>query len=149
MPHPVVDRLDTRLLEDRQVVRSFVWSAEVAAVESRSLVLHTIDGVSSVFTRFPEGAPASPASRDRDHEPRHGSVRVDLLTDGIFRVRYAQSPQVPENPTEMVVGCFDGPTKAEVRTDSDRVVFDTAEATIEVALEPFAIRVAGRDGEEI
>jgi alpha-D-xyloside xylohydrolase len=149
MPHPVVDRLDTRLLEDRQVVRSFVWSAEVAAVESRSLVLHTIDGVSSVFTRFPEGAPASPASRDRDHEPHHGSVRVDLLTDGIFRVRYAQSPQVPENPTEMVVGRFDGPTKAEVRTDSDRVVFDTAEATVEVALEPFAIHIAGRDGEEI
>jgi hypothetical protein len=149
MSHPVVDRLDTRLLEDRQVVRSFVWSAEVAAVESRSLVLHTIDGVSSVFTRFPEGAPASPASRDRDHEPRHGSVRVDLLTDGIFRVRYAQAPQAPENPTEMVVGRFDGPAKAEVRSDSDRVVFETAEAVVEVGLEPFAIRVAGAGGEEV
>jgi len=146
---PLLDRLDSRLIETKQVVRSFVLSAEVLSAEPTRLMLQTTDGVSSLFTRWPDAGTAPPAQHVRDQELQHGSLRVDLLSDAIVRIRYSASDGVPDDQTPMVVGHFVDAVQCNVKSEPGRVIYSTAEATLEIGLKPFTIRVLRSTGEEV
>jgi alpha-D-xyloside xylohydrolase len=70
-----------------------------------------------------------------------GRLRIDLLSDTLFRVRYAEGSEAPENRTPMVVGNFEGPTESRVTVEDDRVVYTTGAARITVVQRPFSIRI--------
>jgi len=150
---PVVDRLNTRLLESREVVRGFVKQARVLEADASGLLLETTALFQQHLTRSPAHAGAnSPARELSQGEQRSGRLRIDALSDTILRVRYAEGKAVPANETPMVVGHFNGlggPGRAEARVEPARALYQTAGLRVEVGLEPLAISVAGPDGREI
>lgn len=144
---PVVDRLDTRLLESRRITRTRVEECAVLEAEPQHLLLATTAEVVSRLV-FDEDR-ASTTERLEPGAQLAGRVRIDLLTDSIVRVRYAEGDRVPENATSMVVGRFDGPAESRVETTAESAVLTAAGAVVEVALRPFGLRVRTRDGDEV
>jgi sigma54-dependent transcription regulator len=136
---PVVDRLDTRLLESRRVTRTRVEDCTVLEADSKHFLLGTNAEVASRLV-FDEDL-ASITERLDPGAVQKGRLRVDLVTDSIVRVRYAEGDAVPENVTPMVVGRFDGPTKSEVKTAVQSAILTTADAVVEVGLRPFTLHV--------
>ena len=107
---PIVDRLNTRLLERREVVRSFVKQARVLEADASGLLLETTALFQQHLTRWPAHAAANGPARELSQgEQRSGRLRIDALSDTILRVRYAEGEAVPANETPMVVGRFNGP----------------------------------------
>jgi alpha-D-xyloside xylohydrolase len=141
----VSDRLPTRLLERRALTRSCVDRARVASADDRGLELATS---ASRLVRRP-GAPVGTLVPVEPGPEIAGRFRVDLQTDGIFRVRYTEGDSVPENDTPMVVGRFPGPSRAEAEVLPDRVVYTTAELRIAIGLDPLRIEVDTLDGRRI
>jgi alpha-D-xyloside xylohydrolase len=147
---PVLDRLNTRLLERREVVRSFVKQARVLEADASGLLLETTALFQSHLTRWPaHAAEKSPARELRQGEQRSGRLRIEALSDTILRVRYAEGAAVPANETPMVVGRFKGPAGAEARVEPDRALYQTAGVRVEVGLDPLAISVADPEGREL
>jgi alpha-D-xyloside xylohydrolase len=131
------------------VIRRFVLSATVERVEASALVLATVDGESSLLTRFPAGAQLEPAQRAREREFHRGTLRIDLVTDHVVRVRYAPADVVPENPTPMVVGRPAAPTRASIVPGDDRVQIETAALRLIVETKPLALRLTDLAGREL
>jgi alpha-D-xyloside xylohydrolase len=147
--HPVPDRLATRAVERREVVRRFVLAADTQQLAPASAVLRTADGESSLLTRWPAGSARDPAQPLRERELHRGALRVDLVADRIARVRYAPGDAVPDNATPMVVGRFDAPADAVVRDEPERIVLEGGALRIEIEKKPLVLRLLGRDGSEL
>ena len=148
-PHPVPERLATRAVERREVVRRFVLAADTQQLAPASAVLRTADGESSLLTRWPAGSVRDPAQHLRERELHRGALRVDLVADRIARVRYAPGDSVPDNATPMVVGRFDAPAEAVVRDEPERIVLEGGALRIEIEKKPLVLRLLGRDGREV
>lgn len=123
---PVLDRLNTRLLETREVIRSFVRRTEVVDAAESSLELRTWAKRSTAMTRFPEGRdPAELAASAESASGVPGRLRIDLVSDSILRVRYAEGDEIPENATPMVVGRLPGPSASRLAREDDRILYET------------------------
>jgi len=144
---PVVDRLDTRFLESRRVTRSRVQDCAVLEAEAQHLLLATSAEV--VGRIILDEDQASITERIEPGTVLKGRLRFDVLTDSIVRVRYAEGESVPENVTPMVVGRFDGPTESRVETTARSALLTTADAVLEVGLQPFTLRLRNRKGDEV
>ena len=139
---PVLDQLDTRRLETREVIRSFVKHAEVVDAAASRLLLRTEAETTTARTRLPDGCDAAEfAARVGAGETVSGSLQVDLVSDAILRVRYAEADEIPENATPMVIGQFKGPSASDARRENDRVLYATPNLRIEVGLRPFTLRI--------
>lgn len=86
-------------------------------------------------TVFTEPTPGRPAT-----------VRVDVQTPEILRLRSAPGDAVPDGDTAMVVGRFDDPVEVEVVEDDRSVEVRTGALRVVVVREPFRIEVRDRDG---
>jgi alpha-D-xyloside xylohydrolase len=137
--------LPTRLLERRELRRTCVQRAEVVRAEADGLELATI---APSFVRRP-GAPTGTLAPVEPGPEVAGRLRLDLPTDGILRVRYAEGDRVPENDTPMVVGRFPGATRVEADVRPDRVLCTTAELRVVVALDPMRIEVETLEGRRV
>jgi alpha-D-xyloside xylohydrolase len=143
-PQPIVDRLHTRLLERRQVSRSFVYDCSVLDASPAGLQLRTTALVANrmvLGTELPRGA-LQPGSQIE------GRLHIDVIADSILRVRYSEGTTVPENLTPMLVGDVGPRPLARVEAHSDHLTYATAAVVVEVALQPFALRVR-HHGEEV
>jgi alpha-D-xyloside xylohydrolase len=147
---PVAQLLNTRLLESKDVVRVSVRQAEVIEIREDSLQLAT-SGVSSLKKAISssDGAMAELARQVEQGEVFPGRLRIDLLTDSMLRVRYAQDAEIPANATAMVVRSFDGPTLFRQQVEEDRVEYETAELRVSVDFAPLRIRVTTAGGREV
>jgi hypothetical protein len=147
---PVLDQLDTRLLETRQVIRSFVRTTSVVDATETGLLLRTGAAITTAQTKFPAGSDEAEFTAGTEPgELVSGSLRVDLVSDSILRVRYAEGEEIPENATPMVVGQLAGPSTSEMRQESYRVVYTTSKLRAEIGLEPFTLRVTTAEGREV
>lgn len=142
-PPPVVDRLDTRDLERRAVVRTFVKSAHVVEIMRAGVALRTTDGVSTRNTPFDHTHIGL-----QDGAVLDGSLQVELVGEGVVRVRYAQAPSVPRNETPMVVG-EPAPLEAspQVTASDDAVTIVAGATTVAVTMKPFALSVRSAGAE--
>jgi hypothetical protein len=121
----VVHLLNTRLLEQKEVLRTAVREGNVVEALPAVLVLETV----AIEPRPLSGpGPGMPRPR-REKTELPGRLRIDLLSDTLFRVRYAEGSEAPENRTPMVIGNFEGPTESRVTVEDDRVVYTTGAAT--------------------
>ena len=142
-PHPVVDDLYTRLLERRDVDRSFVDSCEFLHRESAALVL----GTTSKRWRSPHWHAAG--DKIQDFLPRVGGtgrLRIDAVAEDVFRIRYAEGAAVPENPTPMCIGAPPPPTRVEIQEGDGRIALRTARAQLDVTLASLRLRVHDAGG---
>lgn len=163
----------TRLLEARNVLRATVKSAELLRADGSTLVFRTT---------AVQAAKKAISSADSDMVNQHklaavgqeiaGRLAIDVLSDTMIRVRYAEGDQVPENRTPMVVGHPEGPTVCQIDTEAcdpdaeaqrapwlppdgpDKnvgrcVAIKTSALRIAVRLDPLRIEIRTRDGRRI
>ena len=143
-PQPIVDRLHTRLLERRQVSRSFVHDCSVLDASPAGLQLRT---TALVANRMVPGADLPPGALQPGSQIE-GRVHIDVIADSILRVRYSEGTTVPENITPMLAGDVSPHPLARVEAHSDHLTYATTGAAVEVGLQPFTLRVR-HHGEEV
>jgi alpha-D-xyloside xylohydrolase len=144
---PVVDDLRTRHLERGQLVRASVGDCAVVETGPGTVTLATIAPARHLlrFSGAPSPAPDGALPAEGLEIP--GRLRVDVVADGIVRVRYGEGDAVRANENPMVVGRFDPPTiLPEIGPDAVR--FNTPAASLEIELRPFRLR-ATRDDREL
>jgi alpha-D-xyloside xylohydrolase len=133
-----VDDLYTRQLERRDVDRSSVDSCGLLHREPAAVVL----GTTSKRWRSPHWY--AEGDELRDFLPRvgvTGRLRIDVVADDVFRIRYAEGEAVPENVTPMCIGAPPPPTRMEIQEGDGRVALRTPRARLDVALAPLQLRV--------
>jgi len=147
--HPDVEALYTRCLETRDLERSSVAACELERWEGGALVLRTRS--ERCGNRAHRREPDDWAALLPRAGPE-GTLRLDLVSDAVLRVRYAEGSEVPEGETRMVVGSPPPPTRIDVERGGDAAVLATPAARFEIQLAPFALRArdaAGRVAAEI
>jgi len=105
----------THALPARNVLRATVTEARIQEQSGNSLVLVT----QAVVGAKREISSGDSAMLDQQKLARQGDsvsglLRIDVLADDAFRVRYAQGEEVPANDTPMVESWLTGPTSLEV-----------------------------------
>jgi alpha-D-xyloside xylohydrolase len=97
------------------VLRTTVTKAEIVETGPAHLLLKTlavVQGKKNLSSA--DGAMINQQALSRVGKEAQGCVRIDVLSDDVIRVRYAEGDRVPENRTRMVVGSFAGPTRCEL-----------------------------------
>jgi alpha-D-xyloside xylohydrolase len=102
--------LPTRALADKTVIRASVVSATVLAHEPQAIVLRTTALAKAKTTLSSADSAMMDQQGLKVGQPVTGTLRIDLVSDGCIRVRYALGDAVPDNPTPMVVGSLPPPT---------------------------------------
>lgn len=140
MPRPpIVDDLYTHRLDDRDVERSHVKHCELEEALPTGVVLRThAERRESPLWHYES---TSGLERSLPREGKPGSLRIDVIADDVLRVRYAESPSVPENPTPMVIGAPPPPSHIEFAETSNGSSLSTPAARFDIGLRPFEVSV--------
>ncbi len=138
----------TRLLESKEVVRNTVKRIQFVKQEGHSLffkatlqleyrstreLLKGVDSVKEVENRF----------------DKEGIIRIDVISDNIIRIRFNEGDIVEENNTQMVVGRFKGPLKADLNKVRGRYVVTTNNIKIEIGTKIFHIEISDLDNNKL
>ncbi len=139
---PVVDRLDTRALEHKSLIRGYVAAAEQVSVDATASRFATTDRWSTRHTEWGDAAP-------RDRSAAHGCLRIDVVSDDVLRIRYRPAAPIdafddaPSSP--MLVGTSPAATDVIIQATS----ITTPAMHVTVDLQPLTITVATPDGDEV
>jgi len=143
----------TRELEKKNIVRASVKSAEVVEAAGAALLLKT----TAVLAAKKQISSADSEMLNRQKiaavgEAVEGRLRIDVLSDYVLRVRYAEGGSVPENPTPMVVGQPPAAQTCEfdlsaAKEEQGRAVITTAALRVVVSLNPYRVEVFDRDAD--
>ena len=130
----------TRTLERRALVRGHVERVTLREVGERHVTFDTVDAVSGALTDW-EGAEPFTV------EATAGTLRIDVVGDDVFRIRYAPGP-LPDRRSEIVVGAPVAPSLVDIAESEAAVTITTAVAVVQVDRSPLAITVRDHDGIE-
>ena len=109
--------MKTRLLETKEVFKGLVKKAELRE-QGRTHAVFATSGVLAVKNRI---SSADSAMLDQARlagvgQPVAGTLRLDVLSDTAFRVRYAEGATVPGNDTPMIAAWPAPPTACRLDT---------------------------------
>ncbi len=140
---PIVDDLHTRRLETRDVERCSVGRCELLGQEESAVVLRTF----SRRWRSPRWlAEGGDWAAFLPQDGAEGRLRIDVVSDTVFRVRFAEGSAIPENATPMQAGAPPPPTQIRVEQTGDVVTLATPGGRLEVALSSLALRLRDAQG---
>ncbi|MFX0132726.1 MAG: TIM-barrel domain-containing protein [Candidatus Hodarchaeota archaeon] len=140
--------MNTRLLESNEVIRNTIKKVEFIKKENNALFFKA--HITSRYYTLQELA-LNPEKlsklgvKTKKPSKIEGTLRLDLISDRIFRVRYKDGVKVKENNTPMVVGTFQGPTKAEIEELKNQLLISTNQIKIKIQFKPFRIEVFDED----
>lgn len=134
------EKMVTRALEGRELIRGYVERVTRDAIGEDHVIFTTRDGVSASHTVWGDSDPF-------DVDVSEGTLRIDVVADDVFRIRYAPGP-LPERSSDMVVGAPRAPSIVEIAEDSSSVTITTATAVLHVDQSPLAITICDLDGIE-
>lgn len=141
MRHPIVDDLYTRCLETRDLERISVGGSEITDRPSASVLLRT----TSTRRRSPTWE-AEDFAAFLPREGPAGTLRIDVVADDVFRIRYAEAEAVPDNATPMVVGIPPKPSKVHVEDSDGGVALITGAARLSLDRLSTSMRVCDASG---
>ena len=140
----------TRLLETKKMIRSTVQTAALVKATATGVVLKTTAAIQSKKQL---------SSADSDMlvqhkvgaigQEVHGRVNIDILSDTVVRVRYAEGTAVGENKTPMVIGAVAAPKRCVVTASKTGVVAKTAAITVTITFSPYRIEITDKKGTAI
>jgi alpha-D-xyloside xylohydrolase len=139
--------MNTRSLESKDLTRHTISHVEPLQAGRNAILFKT-----SAPKMTLETLTISDGIHHRQGSPgdiTEGRLLLEILTDNIMRIRYKEGQDIPENRTEMVVGTFKGPTKAEITTQEDRVVAKTESVRLTIYLHPFSLELHRLNGEKV
>ena len=132
------------------LMRATVTKASIARIEAQSVLLAT----SAVVAAKRKISSADSEMMNQQHlaaigETVDGVIRLDVLSDAVLRVRYAQEASVPENATPMVVGAPPPPSRCQISEQGGAVEIRTAAMLVRVTLDPYRIEIFTLDGGKV
>lgn len=132
------------------LLRASVNSVEVAEINDDSLLLNA----SAVLASKRKISSADSDMMNQQQlallgQKVAGTIRVDVLSDTVLRVRYAEGEEVPANFTPMVVGTPPVALKCDIIEVGEIVEIRTAKIVAQVSLAPYRIEVFSLDGRKI
>lgn len=137
---PIVDRMPTRAIEQRGIIRTHVHSLASIAVDGHSLSATTNDRTT---TRFTDGDRADISGLDGVSQ---GSLRLDVVADDVLRIRYAPAGiDLRDAASPMVVGTLRMPS--DVSIDDTTITTSALRATI--THKPFMLTISTAGGREV
>jgi len=78
-----------------------------------------------------------------------GKIRIDIINDAAFRVRYSESSVIPEHQTPMVIGTPATAAKCKIKSEDGKVKIKTAGFKMTIDLASFRIVVRNYAGVQI
>ncbi|MEO1056615.1 MAG: TIM-barrel domain-containing protein [Actinomycetota bacterium] len=129
----------TRATERRALVRGFITDAAIRHVGEQYVELDVTAASDSSRTAW--------GNRDGfTLEPSDGTLRIDVVADDVFRVRYSPAP-VSTNTSRMIVGALPAPTAPiDVEESSETISLTTARAVMRVRRSDCTLTVRTHDG---
>lgn len=135
------DRMTTRALEGRALVRGDVERVTPRETGDHHVTFATGDRVNAGLTDWD--------GRDRFRvETSEGTLRIDVVADDVFRIRYAPGP-LPDRPSNMVVGAPPAPSRVEIVASDEAVTLTTPSAVLQVDRSPLVVTIRDHGGIEI
>ena len=112
----------TRLLETREVIRNSVVRAKPRVLGETYVELDTV-AVAKVDRQVwsSDANMVNYAREAREGQETAGVVRIDVLSDCVVRVRYAEGSLVPGNATPMAVGSLPAPRRCTLKREKVNV----------------------------
>jgi alpha-D-xyloside xylohydrolase len=135
------DRMATRALERRALVRGFVERVTLCETGDRHVTFATRDAASATLTDWEGHEPFAVEASD-------GTLRVDVVSDDVFRIRYAPGP-LPDRPSDMVVGTLPAPSVVDVAESEAAVTITTVTVILQVDRSPLTITIRDHEGIEL
>lgn len=137
----------TRSIETKSYLRNCVSHAAVVEIEKFHIVLKTWAPVKRrMEISSADSAMFEQAERMKEGTLIEGSLRIDVCAEGIFRVRYAQGSDIPENTTPMVVGTFPSPDLCHITHTSETIVITTTKCRAVIHLTPYSLQIFDLEG---
>lgn len=132
------------------LLRASVTTAEVLEITDRTVLLKA----SAVLSSKRQISSADSEMMNQQQlallgQNVRGTIRIDVLSDTVLRVRYAEGETVPENCTAMVVGAPPSAICCEISEDAGIVEIQTAKISARVTLTPYRIELFTLDGRKI
>jgi alpha-D-xyloside xylohydrolase len=143
--------ISTRILETPyEFLRASVVKVEVDLVGDSFIELKT----TAVMGSKKEISSADSAMLTNRHlaqvgEEVVGKIRIDIINDAAFRVRYSESSVIPDHQTPMVIGTPAPATKCKIKTEDGKVKIKTATFKMTIDLASFRIVVRNYAGVQI
>jgi len=134
--------MNTRLLESKKVIRNTINRVKFLRQEGNSILFKS-EGPSypkKLQDLIEQQAP-DPAKKVREAERFNGTLKIDILSDTIFRVRYKEADIVEENETPMVIGTFEGPSNTDISILDNKIELRTSMIEMTINLSPFRIEI--------
>ena len=141
--------MNTRVLESNEIIKNTISSLEVLKAEGNTLLFKT--------SSIPQRRKSALISDEADimgivsdaKNAREGRLCIDVLSDTMLRIRYAEGDAVPENATPMVIGSFTGPSKTHTVTQDKLITLTTDAIKVTVNPQRYYIDVRTLDGRKI
>ena len=138
--------MNTRLLENNEVLRATVQSVDVLEIGPRHVLLKTSAKVN--IKRAISSADSEMINQRKlagAGEEVEGRVRIDVVADNVLRIRYAEGKAIPENQTPMLVGLPPKPKRCRIsapkKADGKTLTIRTAAWQATIHLDPYRLEL--------
>jgi len=161
----------TRDLETRDVVRASVIRVAIRKQGKSSITFDSF-AASKLFGFICSGDADMVNYKKKfgDGEEIPGTLKLDILSDDVIRVRYAEENEVPENQTAMLDCHLSGPKKCKIKVEKTKyqasilvegskeqkvsrentqVIIETAKVRVLIDYEPYRLTVTDLKGKKI
>ncbi|MFW6035538.1 MAG: TIM-barrel domain-containing protein [Halothermotrichaceae bacterium] len=133
----------TRILENHSYHHNGVEKISLKGKNKKSVIFNA-----DCVYRHKGGQTSGPdmfAEEDRKKIVGEKTLRIDIERKDMFRIRFAESSEVPENDTPMVVGKFSGASYDFIENENEFVI-DTGIYKLLITKEPYRLEIFDRNG---
>jgi len=138
--------MNTRLLENNEVLRATVQTASVLETGPRHVLLKTTAkvnvkrAISSADSEMINQLKLAGAGEEVE-----GRLRIDVVADNVLRIRYAEGTTVPENQTLMLAGLPPQAKRCRIsvakKADGKTLTIRTAAWKATISLDPYRVEI--------
>ena len=146
----------TKALFNKTAIKASVVKAELLELSRTAAELRT-EAVVNVRRELSSGDSAmlNQQALSRVGQKAEGRVCVDVVSDDVIRVRYAEGTTVAENDTDMVVGVLPRPKACRIRSEKTTpkhpagLAITTAALSARIQLDPFRLEIRDLKGRPV
>jgi len=140
----------TRLLESKDTLRATVSTAEVLKTGASSVTFKTTATMAAKKQlSFADSEMVNSRKLAQVGQPVEGRLQLDIVSDTILRIRYAEGTTIPDNVTPMVVGTPRPPARCRINTKAKATVLTTPAMSVLVTPNPFRVEISDPKGRRV
>ena len=137
----VLEKITTRVLENKSVIRNTINNVEFIRKERNSFYFQV-----PIISELPQTniSQSEAVSEEIKNMVVKNNLKaifcIEIISDRIFRIRYNEGEVLKENKTQLVVGSFNGPLKLDLKRSDKNLNILTNDLKIEINFRPFYMK---------